>query len=162
MENFYEFNEEFDGPTAAAFRQQSTNSSMQQPNETNVSASNPVATSASVTSTAVVSVNRIRSFSSARSNMPVWTLSCFSHRLRLQLQPYHHNRSQLPQSALLIARKLLHALKFTLSRSMGSFSRPSSHRPSGLVASPISCTLCQRPSWSSSGSISLVGPFSNQ
>lgn len=53
MENFYEFNEEFDGPTAAAFRQQST--SMQQPNETNVSASNPVATSASVTSTAVVS-----------------------------------------------------------------------------------------------------------
>jgi hypothetical protein len=54
MENFYDFNEDFDGSTAGIFRQTST-TSMQQPSDANVSASSTIATAASV-ATAVVSI----------------------------------------------------------------------------------------------------------
>lgn len=52
MENFYEFNEDFDGTTGNIFRQPST---MQQPNDSNVSASASIASAPSAVSSAVVS-----------------------------------------------------------------------------------------------------------
>lgn len=53
MENFYDFNEEFDG-TTGIFRQQTA--AMQQPNESGVTATAPLASAPSTVSSAVVSV----------------------------------------------------------------------------------------------------------
>lgn len=52
MENFYDFNEEFDGTTGNIFRQPPL--TMQQPNETSVSASASVASAPSAVSSALV------------------------------------------------------------------------------------------------------------
>lgn len=55
MDNFYDFNEEFDGTTGNLFRQPSL--TMQQPNDSSVSASGSIASTPSAVSTAGVNIS---------------------------------------------------------------------------------------------------------
>lgn len=58
MDNYYDFNEEFDG-TTGIFRQQS--GAMQQPNDSGLTATAPQASAPSAVSSAGVSINKVQS-----------------------------------------------------------------------------------------------------